>query len=124
MDSMEADLRSVPDLSIERLSTVLSVPGLWPAVPHLILTDLNELRQRTILSYLKQFPDTPMLGIDVTSHRVITMSIEPYTVRSTEDLTAVIRNKTLPHPEPKTPRPPVFSPGVADRLLRGALSSP
>ena len=58
MDNMEADLRSVPDLSIERLSTVLSVPGLWPAVPHLILTDLNQLHQRTVLNYLERFPDT------------------------------------------------------------------
>ena len=112
MDSIEASLSSKPDLNIVRLSSDPSAMDLWPAVPNLILTDLNELHQRTIFSYLKQFPDTPMVGIDATSHRVITISIEPYAVRSTEDLTAVIRNKVLRHPEPRTPKRLVFSPGA------------
>ena len=115
MDSMEADLRSVPDLSIERLSTVLSVPVLWPAVPHLILTDLNQLRQRTILSYLKQFPDTPRAGIEATSHGVIATLIEPYSIPSIEGLTVVIRKEIVPHPEPRAPGRLVFSLGLADR---------
>ena len=116
MDSIEASLSSEPDLNIVRLSSDPSAMDLWPAVPSLILTDLNELRQRTILSYLKQFPDTPMLGIDATSHSGIAISIEPYAVQSIEDLTAVIRNKILPHSRPRTPRRPAFSLSVADRL--------
>jgi len=116
MDSIEASLSSKPDLITVRLSSDPSAMDVWPAVPSLILTDLNELRQRTILSYLKQFPDTPMLGIDATSHGVIAMSVEPYSVRSIEDLTAVIRNKILAHTRPRTPRRPVFSLSVAHRL--------
>ena len=115
MDSIEASLSSKPDLYVVRLSSDPGTPVRWPAEPDLILTDLNELGQRTILSYLKQFPDTPMLGIEATSHGVIAMSIEPYSIRSIEDLTAVIRNKILPHTRPRTPRRPVISLGVADR---------
>ena len=115
MDSIEASLSSEPGLNIVRLSGDPSAPVLWPAEPDLILTDLNELRQRTILIYLKRFPDTPMLGIDATPHGPIAMSMEPYSVRSIEDLTAVIRNKMMPHSRPRTLERSVLSLGVADR---------
>ena len=58
MDSIEASLSPNPDLNIVRLSCDPSTPVLWSAVPHLILTDLNQLHQRTVLNYLERFPDT------------------------------------------------------------------
>jgi len=116
MDTIEASLDAESDLSVLRLPADPAALDIWPALPDLIITDVNDLQQRTVYDYLQRFPETPMLGMDASSHRVISISCEPFSVRSSRDLADIVREKLELTAEPAVSSRLAYPVGLIDTV--------
>jgi hypothetical protein len=97
MDTVEASLSDSPHFGIIRFhQTVTNVAArLKTLQPNLIVFDLGSPLSQFIIPFLQEQPSVPLLGLDVTSSRVIALSCEHYPVLTVDDLSKVILSKIV-----------------------------
>jgi hypothetical protein len=96
MDTIEASLEASQDLGVMRIhATVTDVGGrLKSLCPDLIIIDLNAPHSQQVIPFLWDHPGIPMLGLDITSGRVLALSSEPHLVHSVSDLAELVEKHT------------------------------
>jgi hypothetical protein len=94
-DTIEISLQADPGVKITRLPANISPNDRrGPLAPDMIIADLNAVGMSQLVAYLVTFPETPFLGIEASTNRVIALSCKEHAVNSAEDLTRVIQETT------------------------------
>jgi DNA-binding NarL/FixJ family response regulator len=95
MDTVEASLEGIRDLGMVRIHS--GVSGVNERIqclgPDLVILDLNTPQSSSIISFLRDIPDIPLLGLDVTCSKVMALSCQQYVASSADDLAQVIRTQ-------------------------------
>ncbi len=92
-DTIEITLQVDPGIKIVRLPANLGPHDRrGPLAPDVIIADLNAVELPQLIAYLVKFPDTPLLGIEATTDRVIALSCREHAVHSAEDLSRVVHH--------------------------------
>ncbi len=99
MDTVEASLSDSPEFGIIRFHTTVSnvAERLQTLCPDLVVFDINSPIAQFALSFLKEQPSVPLLGLDVTCSKVVSLSCEHHAVLTADDLADVILHKISGH---------------------------
>ena len=98
MDTVEASLGDdSPALGVVRMHTTVpdAAERLKSLHPDLVIFELDTLHSQVVLSFLRDRPGTPLLGLDLTCSKVIALSSHQYTALTTDDLIQVIHIETI-----------------------------
>jgi CheY-like chemotaxis protein len=108
MDTVEASLEGIQDLGVMRIHTgVAEVEERIKSLrPDLVILDLNTPQSSSILPFLRDIPDIPLLGLDVTCSKVMALSCQQYVALTADDLADVIRMKAIKETEKIAPDDP------------------
>jgi hypothetical protein len=97
IDAVEASLGAHHELGIQRLYT--TVPNLDQKVkslhPDLFIFDLDAPHLHFIISFFRDQPNIPFLGLDMSTNRVVVLSCQHYTTGTTSDLCSLIQTQIL-----------------------------
>ena len=96
MDTVEASLGTMQDLGVMRIYTTVTdiAHRLQSYSPDLIIFELNSLLPNVVIPFLVDQPGVPLLGLDITSSRVVVLSSQQHTVLTANDLDNLIRSQT------------------------------
>jgi hypothetical protein len=96
MDSVDASLRNRPGLGVMRMYAAVdeTIGQLRALGPDLIMVDLDTPHADFIVPFLREQPDTPMLGIDADSNRVVVLSSRHRPAFTGDDLVEMIQEQT------------------------------
>ena len=96
MDTVEASLSDGQEIGVMRIHA--SVPNIVDRLktirPDLVIFDWDTPHCQFVLPFLREQPGTPMLGLDVTCSRAISLGSQAHTVYTAEELGGVIRRQT------------------------------
>ena len=98
MDTVEASLGDEGQaLGVVRMYTTVpdAAERLKSLHPDLVIFELDTPHAQLVLSFLKDRPGTPFLGLDLTCSKVITLSSYQYTALTMDDLLQVIQIETV-----------------------------
>ena len=98
MDTVEASLGQRPDLGVLRIpnSLIDASERIQSLGPDLIIFDLDAPHSDFVLPFLRHKPGVPLLGLDLTSSRVLAFSSQQYTTLTARDLAHVIEVQAEP----------------------------
>lgn len=101
MDAVETSLDQFKELGLVRIYTSVTDVGkrLQSLGPDLVIFDINSSQIQFIIPFLKDQPDTPLLGLDITSSKITVICSQSHIVHTTSDLTWVIQKTTLGNAE-------------------------
>jgi hypothetical protein len=93
MDAVEASLADSPEFGIVRVHTAVAdvAARLETLCPDLVVFDINAPAAQFAIPFLKGRPNVPLIGLDLTCSKVITLCCEHHTVLTSDDLDNVIR---------------------------------
>jgi len=96
---VEASLKDQPDWKVMRVDTALdnARERLRLLHPDVVIFDMNTPHEQFVLSFLREHPGLPLLGLGLTSNTVVVFSSQPYKVLTVADLTRVIQSQTEEH---------------------------
>lgn len=99
MAGVEASLKDRPDWKVIRVDTALdnAREQLRQLRPDVVIFNMDTPHEQFVLSFLKEHPGLPLLGLGLTSDTVVVFSSQPYKVLTVADLTRVIQNQTEGH---------------------------
>ncbi len=97
MDTVEANLEDNQALGMVRIDTAVIDAGkcLECLSPDLIIFDFDAPHSHLAISYLRDHPGIPLLGLDVTCSKVIVLSSQQCTALTANDLAQVIHMQTF-----------------------------
>lgn len=98
MDTVEASLgEDNHALGVVRMYTTVpdAAKRLKSLQPDLVIFELDTPHSQLVLSFLRDRPGTPFLGLDLTCSKVIALSSHQYTALTTDDLVQVIQIETI-----------------------------
>ncbi len=113
LDSVEAILADEAQLSIVHLLTATSevAEHICALVPDLVIFDLDANNFRGLIPFLKACPGAALLGLDIATNRVVSLTSHVHTVANQEDLRRVVEryvDRIVSDPRPEaSPRPTV-----------------
>ncbi len=113
LDSVEAILTDGGQISVVRLITATPevAERICALAPDLVIFDLDASNFRGLIPFLKACPSVPLLGLDIATNRVVSLTSHVHTVTNQEDLRKVVErhvDRILSDPHPETsPRPTV-----------------
>lgn len=95
MDTVEASLGNQRDLGVLRIHTTVADvrERMCSLHPDLVIFDLDVPQPSLILSFLKDHPGVPLLGLGVTRSTVVALSSQQFDVLTANDLTEVIHRQ-------------------------------
>ena len=101
MDAVETSLDQFKELGLVRIYTSVTDVGkrLQSLGPDLVIFDINTSPTQFIIPFLKNQPDTPLLGLDITSNKIMVICSQSHIVHSTSDLSWVIKQTTFGNAE-------------------------
>jgi hypothetical protein len=91
MAGLEASLKAIRGLVVVRIDTTR---------PDAVIFDLDAPHAQFVVSFLSEHPGLPLVGLGLTSDRVVVLSSQQYTAQTTRDLARVIQ---------------IIQPGAAER---------
>jgi len=95
MDAVAAGLSDKQELDVMRLCTqTTDEERLRSLSPDLVIFDLDAPDLGFIVRFLRDQPGVPLLGLDVTSSKVIVISSQQHTPLTADDLAQMIRLQT------------------------------
>jgi hypothetical protein len=96
MDTVEASLGAIQGLGVLRVyNSVTDIADrLRSYSPDLIIFELGSTLSKTVIPLLIDQPGVPLLGVDITSSRVVVLSSQQHTVLTANDLDKLIRSQT------------------------------
>jgi hypothetical protein len=97
MDAVEASLEEHPEIGIKRIhATGLDVEARLKSLhPDLFIFDLDAPYLQFIISFFRDQPNIPFLGLDICTNRVVVLSCQHYTTATTSDLCDLIQTQIL-----------------------------
>ena len=102
MAGVEASLRKGHGLDVVRIDATLpeATQRLNALCPNVVIFDLTAPdspfathNSQFTLSFLREHPDLPLIGLDLTSNTVVVLSSQHHTVLTTNDLAQVIQTQ-------------------------------
>jgi hypothetical protein len=95
MDGVEASLCAMPELGVMRMNTaVVDVRKYLTSLrPDLVIIDWEASQAQLIVSVLKDQPRVTLLGLDVTSRKVVVVSSHQFTPLTVDDLAQMIQKQ-------------------------------
>jgi chemotaxis response regulator CheB len=98
MDTIEASLGQRPDLGVLRIPSSLNdaTERIQSLGPDLVIFDLDDPHSNFAIPFLRRKPGVPLLGLDLTSSRVLAFSSQQYTTLTARDLAHVIETQAEP----------------------------
>jgi hypothetical protein len=102
MAGLEASLKAIRGLVVVRIDTTRpdAVDNLAVLCPDVVIFDLDAPHAQFVVSFLSEHPGLPLVGLGLTSDRVVVLSSQQYTAQTTRDLARVIQ---------------IIQPGAAER---------
>ncbi len=96
MDSVEASLGGNHQVALVRIRTAIAdiCDRLVSLRPDMVIFDLDSLHTRFVVPFLRKYPGTPLLGLDVNCSKVVVLSSQQYTVLTVDDLSEMIQMQT------------------------------
>ncbi len=98
LDTVEAGLDKSPPIGVMRIHA--GVPNINERLqslnPNLIIFDWDANNCHFILPLLRDQPGIPLLGLDITSSRAISLYSQEYAVYSIHELSRIIYQQTTP----------------------------
>lgn len=96
MDTVEASLETHQELGVIRIHTTVTdaAERLKILCPDLVILDLSDTSAHLVMPFLKDLPGVPLLCLDVTCSRVISLSCQQYTALTSSDLAHLIKSQT------------------------------
>ena len=93
MDSVEASLGENPALGVVRMHTTIADTGecLKALGPDVVIFDVDTSLAELLLSFLRDQPGIPVLGLDISCSHVLALSSQKYTTPTARDLAQVIQ---------------------------------
>jgi hypothetical protein len=90
MSSLCASLQKRPDLEVRRLDAGLSSDEIDAAFPDVILFDLAAGQPDFAISAMQKNPTMLLVGVDLTSHKMLVLSGEQSHLLTADDLVRVV----------------------------------
>ena len=98
MDTVAAGLSDKQELGVMRIYTpITDEECLRSLSPDLVIFDLDAPDSGFIVRFLRDQPGVPLLGLDVTSSKVIVISSQQHTTLTADDLAQMIQLQTSSH---------------------------
>ncbi len=96
MDAVEAGLSDKQELGVMRIYTPVTgiEEQLMSLGPDVVIFDLDAPHLEFIIHFLRDHPGVPLLGLDVTSSKVIVISSQQHTTLTADDLAQMIQLQT------------------------------
>ena len=96
MDSVEASLGTHEELGVIRIDTSIAdaTQRLKTMCPDLVILDLSDLNAHLVLPFLRDLPGVPLLCLDISCNKVISLSSQQYTALTSKDLAHLIKAQT------------------------------
>jgi hypothetical protein len=96
MDGVEASLAVMPELGVMRIHTTVQDVRecLMSLRPDLVIFDWETSQAQLLVSVLRDQPGVTLLGLDVTSRKVVVVSSHQFTPLTADDLAQVIQKQT------------------------------
>lgn len=97
---LEASLKVVPDLEIQRVEVKQqdSLDRLRAQAPDVIIIELGIATGDKTINLLKSFPGVALIGLDPESNQLMVLSLQQESVLTTADLVQVIQKQPIqPH---------------------------
>jgi hypothetical protein len=96
MDTVEASLGTMKDVGVMRVYTTVTdiADRLRSYSPDMIIFELNTTQPNIVIPFLVNQPGVPLLGLDITSSKVVVLSSQQHTVLTANDLDQLIRSET------------------------------
>lgn len=118
MDTVEAFLADLPQVGIVRIH--LSVTDLATRLlsfrPDMVIVDLNAPNLHFVIPFLREQPGVPILGLDLGSKQVITLTSHVYTAPTPDHLLAIVEHYATSGWEVCAPSLPAFDLVTCDDL--------
>lgn len=97
MDTVEARLENSQELGVVRIHcTVTDVVGRLKSLgPDFVILDTSAHESQFALLFLQEQPGVPLLCLDVTCSKVVTLSSKKHTIRTTDELVQLIREQVF-----------------------------
>jgi DNA-binding NarL/FixJ family response regulator len=110
MAGLEASLKAIDGFAVVRIDTTLpnAVDHLAVLCPDVVIFDLDAPQAQFVVSFLSEHPGLPLVGLGLTSDRVVVLSSQQYTAQTMRDLARVIQ---------------IIQPGAAEQAPDGILGS-
>jgi hypothetical protein len=95
MDGVEASLSAMPEVGVMRIHTAVQDVRecLISLCPDLVIFDWETSQAQLIVSVLRDQPGVTILGLDVTSRKVVVVSSHQFTPLTANDLAQVIQKQ-------------------------------
>ena len=99
MDAVAVGLSDKQELGVMRIYTPITgvEEQLMSLSPDMIIFDLGAPHLEFIFHLLRDHPGVPLLGLDVTSSKVIVISSQQHTTLTADDLAQMIQLQTSSH---------------------------
>lgn len=99
MDTVAAGLSDKQELGVMRIYTPITgvEEQLMSLSPDMIIFDLDAPHLEFMIHFLRDHPGVPLLGLDVTSSKVIVISSQQHTTLTADDLAQMIQLQTCSH---------------------------
>ena len=96
MDTVEASLEKDQEFGVMRMHTTVTdiAERLKSLCPDAIMFDWDAPHPEFLLSFLKDRPGVPLLGLDVTCSKVITLCSQEHITLTVDDLAKVVKLHT------------------------------
>ena len=93
LDTVEASLADYGELGVVRIHATVTDIGerLKALCPDLIIFDWDAAHLQLVIPLLRDQPGVPLLGLDVTSSKVIVLNSQQYVTPTVNDLAQVIQ---------------------------------
>jgi hypothetical protein len=94
MAGVEASLRHRQGLAVTRIDAALpdAEDRLDALCPDVVIFDLDAPHAPFVISFLRQHPGLPLVGLALSGNDVMVLSSHQYTAMSSDDLAQVIQN--------------------------------
>jgi hypothetical protein len=113
MDTVEASLADIPRVGIVRIhpSVVDLAHRLRSFQPDMVVVDLNAPNLHFVVSFLKERPGVPILGLDLSCSQAIVLTSRLYPAPTPDHLLAVVEHYVRGNGHDQAPSPAL--PGAA-----------
>lgn len=119
MDTVEASLEGHPEVGVIRIHTTVAdaAKRMKSLCPDLVILDLNDANAQLVMPFLKDLPGVPLLCLDASCSKVISLSSRQYTALTSNDLAHLINMQTASGENGIEPSPLMLN-TIAEEILQ------